>query len=267
MKELRASNKSDYERERQALLGLGKTPHEHVIQLLASFESKGNYYLLFEWADGDLSRLWRLNPVVEPTPMTNIWLAEQFFGLADGLSKIHHKAQDGSGSVEFAGWHGDVKPQNILFHRNPDKVPPPRDATMGTTLVLADFGLAKFEPVLGANQSLSKRAGYTRTYRAPECDMTSDEMSAAYDIWSLGCVILEMLVWLLAGSTALQDFMNARANQVDEDLCYSFFENGVGSDGANTYVIKAPVYVVSKDFTTHYIQFNTPVINLFLVGP
>jgi len=56
-----------------------------------------------------------------------------------------------------------------------------------------------------------------RAYTAPEVE-SSNKISGASDIWSFGCVILEVLIWLSAGTEVLGCSGDAI---VEEDLEYS----------------------------------------------
>lgn len=71
--------------------------------------------------------------------------------------------------------HRDIKPSNILVNENEAK--------------LCDFGSAK---VLAAGQ---KNIAYicSRYYRAPELLLGATFYSNQVDVWSLGCVIAEMM--------------------------------------------------------------------------
>jgi serine/threonine protein kinase len=238
VKEIYASNTDDFKRELTALSVFNKSPHDHLIQLLATFHSKQNHYLLFPYAQGDLSRFWRLNPVVTPTVKTQLWLAEQCLGIASALSKIHNVVEGGldgqplavneQNQTRFCGVHMDIKPQNILLFQSHQYEPNTmEEATVGARWVLADFGLSQIESSAGALKAPLSRAGYTRTYRAPECDISNDQVSPAYDIWSLGCVFLEIATWIVTGSAGLRNFVDARAEDGDETACYSFFETRI----------------------------------------
>jgi serine/threonine protein kinase len=71
--------------------------------------------------------------------------------------------------------HRDLKPQNMLVR--------------GRRLVICDFGSAK---VLAAGeQNISYIC--SRCYRAPELIFESTGYSTQIDMWSLGCILLEML--------------------------------------------------------------------------
>ncbi|KAF4586609.1 MAP kinase Pmk1 [Pleurotus pulmonarius] len=80
--------------------------------------------------------------------------------------------------------HRDLKPSNLLLNANCD-------------LKLCDFGLARSArpPPNVANDSSTFMTEYvaTRWYRAPEVMLTFKEYTRAIDMWSVGCVLAEML--------------------------------------------------------------------------
>ncbi|KAF9267254.1 mitogen activated protein kinase-like protein [Marasmius fiardii PR-910] len=80
--------------------------------------------------------------------------------------------------------HRDLKPSNLLLNANCD-------------LKLCDFGLARSArpPPDVADSSSSFMTEYvaTRWYRAPEVMLTFKEYTRAIDMWSVGCVLAEML--------------------------------------------------------------------------
>ena len=73
--------------------------------------------------------------------------------------------------------HRDIKPQNILVDRNTHKV------------VVCDFGSAK------KLQKGEPNIAYicSRCYRAPEIIFWATENTTQIDMWSLGCVIVQMI--------------------------------------------------------------------------
>lgn len=91
-------------------------------------------------------------------------------GLIAGIAHVHSK-----GII-----HGDIKPQNILMNTPEGSQPTP---------VICDFGIA----VIGEEKYHTSRI-QTCTYRAPEVDYDRARVqySSSIDMWSLGCILLEL---------------------------------------------------------------------------
>ncbi|KAK5657645.1 hypothetical protein OQA88_2717 [Cercophora sp. LCS_1] len=186
---------------------VGVAGHQHIIRLLATWHRNESWYLLFGWADGNLSDYWMANPKgsrgVEPERHQKLaqWVAEQCRGVANGLAKIHRaSSHDNEHSLVNYGIHGDIKPENIL--RFEDKL-----VEFGR-LVICDFGFTRFYS--RRSRSAADLQGHSPTYRAPEHDTRDPtdrqrHISRAYDIWGLGCVYLEFLTWYLLGCEAVKE--------------------------------------------------------------
>lgn len=73
--------------------------------------------------------------------------------------------------------HRDLKPSNLLLNSNCD-------------LKVCDFGLAR-----GVNDEQLDLTEYvvTRWYRAPEIMLSCKEYTYAIDVWSVGCILGELL--------------------------------------------------------------------------
>lgn len=74
--------------------------------------------------------------------------------------------------------HRDLKPGNLLLNKNCD-------------LKICDLGLARGYYDL-KDQSLTEYV-VTRWYRAPEVILNASHYTKALDIWSIGCVLAELL--------------------------------------------------------------------------
>ncbi|KAF9528431.1 kinase-like domain-containing protein [Crepidotus variabilis] len=79
--------------------------------------------------------------------------------------------------------HRDLKPSNLLLNANCD-------------LKVCDFGLARSvktaEPS-GTETGFMTEYVATRWYRAPEIMLTFKQYTKAIDVWSIGCILAEML--------------------------------------------------------------------------
>lgn len=76
--------------------------------------------------------------------------------------------------------HRDLKPSNLLINGNCD-------------LKICDFGLARVaDPELESTTQFTEYVA-TRWYRAPEIMLNSRGYSKSIDVWSVGCILAEMI--------------------------------------------------------------------------
>jgi len=139
--------------------------HQHIVRYIGSYTDKKDLGLIMSpIADCDLEaylqNIYR-RPEFYPTLKT-------FYGcLATALAYLHEN------NIK----HRDIKPQNILVEK--------------ASVLLTDFGLSH-ETI---DTTSGSRPGTPR-YQSPEvADM--QKRNATTDVWSLGCVFLEMLTTLL----------------------------------------------------------------------
>jgi serine/threonine protein kinase len=204
---------------------VGKREHLHIVRLLATFQHHDIYHLMFPWAEGDLARFWSHNPVPNPTLDNFQWMVEQLHGITDALSVIHKLEPREQSESIYYGRHGDLKPENILYFRNPDDT---------ITLKLCDFGHACFHSSRDEASLQASKAAYTLTYRPPECDISSAMISQSSDIWNLGCIYLEFIVWVFLGNEGLQKFKDDRSEKSEDGIdSNSFFQSRPSSRTGN----------------------------------
>ena len=140
-----------------------------------------------------------------------LWLLEQLLGLADALRNLHNFADpQNSGpsstlaaahpEVRKSGWHHDIKPENILYYRD-------IGAKHGI-LKMADFGSGKVHIYRSGSVNTRSPNG-TLTYEPPEAKY-ENATSRPYDVWSLGCVLLELLIWAIFKIEEVESFAKAR---------------------------------------------------------
>lgn len=238
-----------FKRER-TILGkfIGTKRHENIVTLLATYEltnehtleptdeRTSKFGLIFYRADGNLYDHWKKT---NPSPKFNyeniLWTSTQCRGLTDGLLQLHRHTTwsripprpsgqtakaDESGKISQYGRHGDMKPENILCYPRPDSDNP--------TLVICDFGTSELR--FRMTGSVHDEP-FTDTYRAPELDIEGRSPSQSGDIWSLGCVFLEHVAWLLGGICLVETFMRTRISwdarlHMDADTFFYCHEDG-----------------------------------------
>lgn len=207
--------------------------HPHLVSLLATYEQFKRYYLIFHWAEADLLDYWNKR---YPSPLVDydniLWVAEQCSGITDGLLKIHKYESTDSKShqskrhgdmldpksatqlkstssqkrppKQLYGTHGDIKPQNILWFRDP------HDETDKGILKISDFGLTEFSADNSKSYKPNINVAGSPDYRPPEVDNEGGIIGRSYDIWSLGCLYLELITWLLGGCVLVEKFRRDR---------------------------------------------------------
>lgn len=116
-----------------------------------------------------------------------LWMLTQICGLTDALKELHNEQQMR---------HGDLKPENILRFSD--------DQGSGI-LAIADMGLAKFHNTSTRGRNVpTTTVGGTWRYEPPEASSANcNPRSRKYDVWAMGCVILEFVTWLLYGNQRL----------------------------------------------------------------
>ncbi|GKT51646.1 serine/threonine-protein kinase PknD [Colletotrichum spaethianum] len=202
LKEFRGEDReNNFNKERENLSHIEQHNHPHLIKHIATCQSGKSFFVIFPWADGgSLRDFWEHEDPGEPTPELVSWSLQQMLGLIGALKALH----------SFNCRHGDLKPENILhFKEGDDKLQ--RNGERGI-LVMADVGVSRVH-----KQTTRFRAGPTTTkattisYQAPETETyPKGPRSRAYDAWSIGCIFLEHIVWLLYGLQGIESFETSR---------------------------------------------------------
>ena len=220
IKKLKTRDDKVYRAEFRILAEIRKTKNPHLVSLLAGYSQSNTYYLMFDWAECDLRDYWwkrHRNPRFDIRTVQ--WVAQQCAGLAGGLEELHRfgsiqrqriKQCDYTGTnTKLYGRHGDIKPQNILLYEDPSNL-----SSLGT-LKIADFGSAEFNTAQSRSKKSNQQIATSLAYRPPECDFYGMTISRSYDIWTMGCLYLEFIAWLLGGWDLLRYFAVLRAGPMD----------------------------------------------------
>ena len=238
------------------LRSLNVRNHPHLIKLLATYKYKNHYHLVFPFANTNLRGYWDDTGIPHWNRDTYFWFLRQICGIASGLNAIHNfratlplgtepahpglKVSVGTHLTvrkeeEKFGRHGDIKPENILWSN--ELV----DAGKAGILQIADMGLGRFHRLESRSGVDPKTVSGSPTYMPPEV-VLEKPVSRAYDIWSLGCVFLEFITWLVEGPSEVYTFSSKRLSTVYDCLeDDTFFSLITQEDGTKLPVVRQGV--------------------------
>ncbi|XP_035654176.1 mitogen-activated protein kinase 12 isoform X2 [Oncorhynchus keta] len=214
--------------------------HENVIGLVDVFTADlsldrfHDFYLVMPFMGTDLGKLMKLQQLSEDKVQFLV------YQMLKGLKYIHS-----AGII-----HRDLKPGNLAVNQECE-------------LKILDFGLAR--------QADSEMTGYvvTRWYRAPEVILSWMHYTQTVDIWSVGCIMAEMLSGkpLFKGNDHLDqltEIMKVTGTPTQE------FITKLQSQDAKNYVKSLPK-VQKKDlqalFSTVNPQAVTVIERMLLLDP
>jgi serine/threonine-protein kinase len=145
---------------------------EHVVRVLDVDSYEGVPFIVMELLDGtDLRRVLAAETELDPALAVDYALQ-----VCEGLSAAH-----ASGII-----HRDIKPENLFLHGH----------ALDARVKVLDFGISQLQAAYGhephAHDFDAQAAAGTPPYMSPE-QLRAATVDARSDVWSLGCVIYELL--------------------------------------------------------------------------
>jgi serine/threonine protein kinase len=188
----------------QTILGFQS---DHIIKAFASYCIRDEQYIMMPFAEH--GNLWEFMTGWQPFPPRDQLgyvenLLKEVHGLASALAELHgNKIR-----------HGDLKPENILCFKSKvggfpcgvqgDKCDDPH---CRVRLVISDVGLARKHDKPTQLRESTQTMVSTKRYMAPEMALfRGASLSRKADVWSMGCLFLELAVWLMYGAEDLKNF-------------------------------------------------------------
>lgn len=179
---------------------------DHLVKMVKAYKLGDFYNFIFPCAKTNLG-LYLREPDYRPFQNCRsivehpIWI--QFLGLARGLHRVlDFEEPNASHSAARFGYHSDLKPANILVEES-------------ESLVITDFGQATFKEVAGTTSSKVVGLGGTEAYAPPEIDGHGVvRQNRRYDIWSLGCVLVEICAFVVRGNQGVLGLDRARLSKI-----------------------------------------------------
>lgn len=246
--------------ESTVLEELAKVPRPHLTPILTLWSQSESYNVLLPLANENLHTLIRKKPWPKLDGPHVIWLLQQMSGLAAALDHIHNlvpsdlgptnEARGVNGDRSNSGYHHDLHPHNILVFDN--------------VLKISDFGTAGLQQDIGSGPTNECSHQTSRVlchvdYEAPDYDRTK-KASRPHDVWALGCIFVEMLVWASGKGGDVDKFYDDRLF-AEETKSRQVLDASFWYERGGQYQLKA---VVKRRITTLKYQHDTFVFKTLI---
>jgi serine/threonine protein kinase len=193
---------------------LSHLKHPNIIELLSAYTYRGKHNLIFPLArGGNLASFLQNEQPPEFRPNLTLFLA--LAKLSSAIEQVHNLTAEGL-DLAMIGCHHDLKPKNILVD--------------GSSFFLADFGLSRFKSASETSDTSHKTV--QGDYIAPECEELEGDfkrlrVNRSSDIWSFGCIISEVLTYMVQGPAGVTNFRKQRGFKLGQ-FRYYLFHHGPG---------------------------------------
>ncbi|KAK1839314.1 tein kinase 4-like protein [Colletotrichum chrysophilum] len=221
-----------YDNEWALYTQLKEDSFNHIVRYHGSFQCLDRRTIVLEYAPGgDLLSYFR-----KRKPPSTDWHRKQFwqnlFGLLEGLVAIDDLTRYGDQSRDtwhLKGTHQDIRPQNILICGEPS------DDDYSVPFKFADMGLAHIRKVKneGIDRFATDHFG-NGMYSAPEAfrdDGGIKTIRHKSDVYSLGGILSEALIWALWGERGREAYQAERVEATREIRLKGGYHEGAFHDG------------------------------------
>ena len=196
----------EFKREVSMLRVLADYPDPSIVLHHTSWTQDDHHYILYPKAAFNLRDFMQRYARAPLSRSGVLWFLNQLEGLASAIKHVHNLKQPTNTNrhpkAALTGCHYDIKAENILVFEQIPKHHP--------IFKISDFGVGVFNKAKdpGQDSELTQEAKGTRRYFAPEWD--SKKVSRPFDMWALGCVFLELMVWQFGFFESSYGFSTAR---------------------------------------------------------
>ncbi|EAS03289.2 extracellular response kinase (macronuclear) [Tetrahymena thermophila SB210] len=238
-------NSTDAQRTFREIMFLQELDHENIIKVINVIRAKNDrdIYVVFEYMDTDLHAVIRVNILED---IHKQYIMYQIFR---AIKYIH------SGELI----HRDLKASNILVNSD-------------CMVKVADFGLVRSiaNQENGSTPILTEYIA-TRWYRAPEILLGSHTYTKGVDMWSIGCILGQLLLGkpIFAGTSTLNQLelilqvtgkpTYEDIEAIQSDLAITMLEAVQNNPTQNTKTLQQMIPMASDDaldLLQNLLQFN-----------
>lgn len=190
------------------------------MEAIITWSGRGKYFM-YKWPDGGNLRDFYAS---DPRPRLEAGfvcaIIQQLAGLVDALRMLHYLGAKGGSSYR----HRNLEPEDVWRYEDGSRVGVMklRDIGWGSHFLQGDSTLSRisYGP---PDETLDPDSAWSRRY---------------YDTWSIGCIIMEFIIWLLYGTDELESFIHG----IEE-----------------TSSSRSPYWVVEEDGTRRWAQVHPSV--------
>lgn len=177
--------------------------HEsHIVSLFGAYRHGRTYNILLEHADGGnlMDYFEGITPPSSEEDILQFW--SSLFKVIEPIKRIH----------KLGGSHQNIKPSNILVTSGATS------SKYDRNFKLADLGMSHFASKTGDKRNLKRKEAIGNPmYSAPECCMggvstetLTYDFEPLIDIWSLGSIFSEAIVWTILGVSGVSQYRELR---------------------------------------------------------